>query len=99
MQIRDKWIDRDGGPFVLAEIGVNHNGDVGEAARLIEAAKRAGADGVKFQLFEAERLLAREAGLVGYPDAGVVGYPDAAPPPQPNHNVTPTHIEPEQYNP
>jgi len=40
-----------------------------------------------------------DARLVGYPDAGVVGYPDAAPPPQPNHNVTPTHIEPEQYNP
>jgi len=30
--------------------------------------------------------------------AGVVWYPDATPP-QPNHNVTPTHIEPEQYNP
>ena len=33
--------------------------------------------------------------------AGVVWYPDAGftTPPQPNHNVTPTHIEPEQYNP
>ena len=30
--------------------------------------------------------------------AGVVWYPDTTPP-QPNHNVTPTHIEPEQYNP
>jgi len=29
---------------------------------------------------------------------GVVWYPDTTPP-QPNHNVTPTHIEPEQYNP
>jgi len=29
--------------------------------------------------------------------AGVVLYPDTTPP-QPNHNVTPTHIEPEQYN-
>jgi len=29
---------------------------------------------------------------------GVVWYPDTTPP-QPNHTVTPTHIEPEQYNP
>ena len=33
-----------------------------------------------------------------YPDAGFSLHPDTTPP-QPNHNVTPTHIEPEQYNP
>ncbi len=35
--------------FVIAEIGINHNGDVGTAKRLIEFAKAAGCDAVKFQ--------------------------------------------------
>jgi hypothetical protein len=37
-------------------------------------------------------------GVVWYPDAGFILHPDTTPH-QPNHNVTPTHIEPEQYNP
>jgi len=36
--------------------------------------------------------------VVWYPDAGFSLHPDTTPP-QPNHNVTPTHIESEQYNP
>jgi len=36
--------------------------------------------------------------LVWYPHAGFSLHADSTPP-QPNHNVTPTHIEPEQYNP
>jgi N-acetylneuraminate synthase len=35
--------------FVIAEIGINHNGDIGIAKRLIEQAKAAGCDAVKFQ--------------------------------------------------
>jgi len=38
------------------------------------------------------------AGVVWYPYAGFSLHPDTTPH-QPNHNVTPTHIEPEQYNP
>jgi len=39
------------------------------------------------------------AGMVWYPYEGFGGlHPDTTPP-QPNYNVTPTHIEPEQYNP
>jgi len=38
------------------------------------------------------------AGVVWYPDAGFRLQTDTTPP-QPNHTVTPTHIEPEQYNP
>jgi len=37
-------------------------------------------------------------GVVWYPDTGF-SLPKDTTPPQPNHNVTPTHIEPEQYNP
>lgn len=42
--------------FLIAEIGVNHNGELGLAAEMVRAAKRAGADCVKFQTFKAERV-------------------------------------------
>ncbi|PLW78137.1 N-acetylneuraminate synthase [Cohaesibacter celericrescens] len=44
--------------FIIAEAGVNHNGDVGLALRLIEIAAQCGADAVKFQTFSAEKLAA-----------------------------------------
>lgn len=43
--------------FVIAEAGVNHNGDMRLASRLITTARRAGADAVKFQTFRAEQLV------------------------------------------
>jgi len=39
------------------------------------------------------------AGVVWYPDAGYFSLHTGTTPPQPNHNITPTHIVPEQYNP
>ncbi|MBL8677184.1 MAG: N-acetylneuraminate synthase family protein, partial [Alphaproteobacteria bacterium] len=42
--------------FIIAEAGVNHNGDINLAKKLIEKAKEAGADAVKFQTFSAEKL-------------------------------------------
>lgn len=44
--------------FIIAEAGVNHNGDEGLALQLVETAARAGADAVKFQTFSAEKLVA-----------------------------------------
>jgi N,N'-diacetyllegionaminate synthase len=43
--------------FVVAEIGINHNGSVSQAQKLIDAAVQAGADAVKFQSFRADKLL------------------------------------------
>jgi sialic acid synthase SpsE len=42
--------------FVIAEIGCNHQGDLDKAKRLIDAAKVAGADAAKFQLFRSQKL-------------------------------------------
>lgn len=47
--------------FIIAEAGVNHNGDIQMAKRLVDAAKAAGADSVKFQTFKAENLNTRTA--------------------------------------
>jgi N-acetylneuraminate synthase len=52
--------------FIIAEAGVNHNGDLALAKKLIDAAKRAGADAVKFQTFQAERLTSAYAPKAGY---------------------------------
>jgi sialic acid synthase SpsE len=53
-------------PYVIAEIGVNHDGDAERCVRLAEAAARAGAHAVKFQLFEADRLMGAASELAVY---------------------------------
>ena len=55
--------------LIIAEAGVNHNGDMGIACRLIDAAADAGADIVKFQTFSAERLVTKEAQKASYQKA------------------------------
>lgn len=52
--------------IIIAEAGVNHNGDIEMAKRLVDAAAVAGADFVKFQTFSAERLVTREAAKADY---------------------------------
>ena len=51
---------------MVAELGVNHDGEVGRAVELVSAAADAGADAVKLQCFRPERLLAETAELAGY---------------------------------
>lgn len=52
--------------FIIAEAGVNHNGDLALAHRLVEAAATADADAIKFQTFTAERLVTPDAPKAEY---------------------------------
>ncbi len=52
--------------LIIAEVGVNHNGDMDLAKKLIEIAARAGADLVKFQSFSADRLVTPSASKARY---------------------------------
>lgn len=51
---------------IIAEAGVNHNGDLDLALKMAEAAKAAGADAVKYQTFQPEALASRRAGKAAY---------------------------------
>ncbi|MCJ8166415.1 N-acetylneuraminate synthase [Pontibacter sp. E15-1] len=52
--------------IIIAEAGVNHNGDINLAKQLINVAAQAGADYVKFQTFRAEKLVSKEAQKADY---------------------------------
>ena len=52
--------------FIIAEAGVNHNGDINLAKRLIDAAVESGADAVKFQTWKTELLVTKEAKQADY---------------------------------
>ncbi len=62
--------------FFIAEAGVNHNGDLNLALRLVDVAHRAGADAVKFQTFRTEAVIADDAPLAEYQKAHA-GAPSA----------------------
>jgi len=48
-------------PYIVAEIGVNHEGSMDQARKLIDLAKEGGADGAKFQTYKAETLVSRHS--------------------------------------
>ncbi|MFH1798623.1 MAG: N-acetylneuraminate synthase [Candidatus Omnitrophota bacterium] len=52
--------------FIIAEAGVNHNGNINTAKEMIDAARLAGADAIKFQTFKAERLAVKQAPKAEY---------------------------------
>lgn len=52
--------------FVIAEAGVNHNGDLAMARRLVETAAEVGADAVKFQTFSLDSIVAAAAPMADY---------------------------------
>ena len=52
--------------YIVAEIGCNHNGDFNLAKKMVEEAKKAGVDAVKFQTFKADQLISKYAPKAEY---------------------------------
>ena len=69
MNIANKQIGLTHPPYIIAEIGVNHDGEVARALELTDAAAEAGADAVKLQYFETDRLMSKAAKLAAYQKA------------------------------
>lgn len=71
MRIGDRTISGAHPPYIIAEIGVNHDGSIARALELTAAAAESGAGAVKLQYFEADRLMSGAAALAAYQaDAG-----------------------------
>lgn len=60
--------------FIIAEAGVNHNGYLDIAKRLVDEAVKAGADAVKFQTFIPEQVVAKGAARASYQQANMPGH-------------------------
>lgn len=66
IKINNKIIGSNSPVFIIAEAGVNHNGDLEMAKKLIEKATVCGVDCVKFQTFKAERVVTKNAPKAKY---------------------------------
>jgi len=66
IKIADKFIEEDQPCFIIAEAGVNHNGDIKLAKKLIDVAAKAGADAVKFQTWVTEDIMTKNSKKVEY---------------------------------
>ncbi len=69
-RLGNRLLKPGGVPYVVAEIGLNHNGDLSLAKKTIDAAVEAGADAVKFQTFRAEEFMADHEMAYEYESGG-----------------------------
>lgn len=76
MEIDGHQLEPDAPAFFIAEAGVNHNGEIEIARKLIDVAADAGADAVKFQTFTTDRLVTDRAKTVAYQNEAVDGPTD-----------------------
>ncbi len=66
IQIGSKTIAENSPVYIIAEAGVNHNGDINIAKKLIDIASEAKADAVKFQAFKSEELILKNVSKANY---------------------------------
>ena len=66
MKIKNKIISTESLPFIIAEIGINHNGKLSNAFKLIDYAIKAKCDAVKFQTIDVNNLMIKNSPLADY---------------------------------
>lgn len=77
LTIGDRVVGGDDSVFVIAEAGVNHDGDPDAAHRLVDVAAEVGADAVKFQTFRTDALVSPAASTTPYQRASAAGQHQA----------------------
>ena len=70
IMIGDRAVGGDNEPFVVAEVGINHNGELERALEMIHVAKFAGCDAVKFQTFRATEFVNDPSQMFTYRSQG-----------------------------
>ena len=66
IKIENRYIGENEPRFIIAEAGVNHNGDIELAKKLVDIAAESGADAIKFQTFKAENVAIKNAPKAEY---------------------------------
>jgi len=61
VNLGSRVVTRNSFPYIIAEIGVNHEGSIDQARRLIDLAKEGGADAAKFQSYKADMLASKHS--------------------------------------
>ena len=65
INLGSRKINRKSSPYIIAEIGVNHEGSIEKAKLLIDLAKEGGADAAKFQSYKANTLASKNSQAIG----------------------------------
>ena len=78
-------VSRNSSPYIIAEIGSNHNGNLELCKRIIKSAKRAGANCVKFQSFSEKSIFSKKV----YEDNFFIHFRTTHPHLENNHEIHP----------
>jgi sialic acid synthase SpsE len=70
IKLNNQMIGHECDPFIIAEAGINHNGKIENALKMIDVAKVSGADAIKFQTFEASGIVADSSLTYTYKSQG-----------------------------
>jgi len=76
IQIGDKIIGKNYPCFIIAEAGVNHNGNLETAIKMVDEARKRGADAIKFQTYKTENIINKGAPLAKYQKLNEDSYED-----------------------
>ena len=60
-KLKDFGFSSDNNTYIIAEIGINHGGNISVAKQLIDSAARTGADAVKFQTYKTEKRVSKDS--------------------------------------
>ena len=66
IKIEKKIISQTSEPYIIAEAGINHQGSLSRALKMIDVAKSCGVDAIKFQTFNADQFIADKKIIYSY---------------------------------